>query len=217
MQKILSLLFAFLFIAFAAAAQDLGKVLWGLKAGYNLNTANYVTNQKLPVKWAHGGYGGLMMKVPFDNRLFFVPQVDVTYRAMFTDSLQKEEYSEITEWHMRVAPLLQIEFTNPVKKTNTLFFQFGPSIGFGITGNQVLQNAANTPAKKKLKYGFNAYGRYDANAHAALGYESKAGFRLMLEYVHGLGNMINTEDRGTLKYRTLSIGIGYWLGKNRSK
>ncbi len=217
MNKFFSLFFLVQFFTLTVWSQDLGKVLFGLKAGYNINNANYITNKTLPVKWAHGGYGGVMLKVPFDNHLFFAPQMDITYRAMITDSLQKNEYSQITEWHMRIAPLLQIDFTNPAKNTNTFFFQFGPSIGYGLTGNQVFQDAANVPVKKKLKYGFNAYGRYDANAHAALGYETKRGFRLMLEYVYGLGNMINTIDKGTLKYRTMSIGIGYLPAKNRKK
>ncbi len=197
-------------------AQDLGKVLFGLKAGYNYSASSFITNKTLKTKPVHGGYFGAMLKVPFDNRLFFAPQVDVSYRGMLTDSLQKEQFSKITEANVRVMPLVQIEFTDPSKQANTFFLELGPSLGFGFWGKQTKQDVAGAPVNRSLKYGFADYGAFDANWHTALGYETTGGLRLKLEYVHGLTNMINTEKGPTLKYRNISAGIGYWFGKKKA-
>lgn len=194
-------------------AQETEKILKGVKAGYNLTFSTYKSASKLDTKPFHGGYLGAMMKIPFDNHLFFVPQVDFSYRGMATDSLKPNEFSSIKEVHLRVQPLLQIDFKHPKEHSNTFFLQFGPSIGFGMLGRQVKQDWGNVPADQKLKYGFQAYGKYDAHWHTGLGYENTSGLRVLLEYAHGLGNMINTDDGPSLKYRTVSLGIGYWFGK----
>jgi Outer membrane protein beta-barrel domain len=213
MKKLISLTAFLLCIAVFLKAQDMGHVVLGVKGGYNYSLSYFNTNKTLPVKPVHGGYVGAMLKIPFDNRLFFAPQIDVSYRGMKTDSLQKNQYSSISEFHLRIQPLLQLNFKKPESKSNTLFVHFGPSIGFGITGKQIKQDAANNPVSGTLKYGFTNYGRYDAHWHTGIGYETTGGLRLLLEYAHGLGNMINTDGGALLKYRNISLGIGYWLGK----
>lgn len=213
MKKLIALTTLLLCTCILSNAQDMGHVLLGIKGGYNYSLSTYTTNKKLPVKAVHGGYAGIMLKIPFENRLFFAPQIDVSYRGMQTDSLQKDVYSSIKEFHLRVQPLLQLNFKHPETKSNTLFVQFGPSIGFGMTGRQIKQDNANTPVSAPLRYGFKYYGRYDANWHTGIGYETTKGLRFLLEYAHGLGDMINTDNGPSLKYRNISIGIGYWLGK----
>ncbi len=192
-------------------AQDFTKIRLGAKAGYNYSMSKFVTNKELPTKAISGGYVGAMLKIPFDGRLFFVPQIDFNYRGMQTDSLQPNQFSSVKELQVRVLPLLQIDFKHPDQKINTLFVQFGPSLGFGVNGKQIKQNGANVPVNANLRYGYQAYGMYDANWHTAFGYETIKGFRVLVEYVHGLGNMINTEDGPTLKYRTITAGVGYWF------
>ncbi|MBX9784024.1 MAG: PorT family protein [Chitinophagaceae bacterium] len=211
MKKLISTLFSLLFFIAVIHAQE--KILWGAKAGYNYSASAFTTTVDVKTKPVHGGYIGIMMKVPFDNRLFFAPQMDVSYRGMSTDSLQQNQFSNVTEFNLRVMPLLQFDFTNPSENANTVFVQFGPSIGFGLYGRQTKQNSTGTPLKRNLKYGFQDYGRYEANLHAGIGYETAGGFRVLLDYAHGLGNMINTDGGGALKYRTVSLGIGYWFGK----
>ena len=209
-------IFVFVLLSFLysyAQSQDMGHLVLGIKGGYNYSLSTYNTNKKLPTNAVHGGYAGLMLKVPFDNRLFFVPQIDASYRGFSTDSLQRNVYSSIKEVHIRVQPLLQLNFKHPESKSNTLFVQFGPSVGFGMWGRETKQDNANLPSEANLRYGFKYYGRYDANWHTGIGYETTNGLRFLLEYAHGLGGMINTDDGPSLKYRNLSIGIGYWLGK----
>lgn len=192
-------------------AQDFTKIRLGAKAGYNYSMSNFVTNKQLRTKAVSGGYIGAMLKIPFDGRLFFAPQIDFNYRGMQTDSLQPNQFSSIKELQVRVMPLLQIDFKHPDQKLNTLFVQFGPSLGFGINGKQEKQGGSTTPVKTKLKYGYQAYGMYDASWHTGFGYETTKGFRVLVEYAHGLSNMINTENGATLKYRVVSAGIGYWF------
>ncbi len=212
MKKFIAL-FLPLFIYNYTSAQDMGHLVLGIKGGYNYSLSSYTTNKKLPTNAVHGGYAGLMLKVPFDKRLFFVPQIDASYRGFSTDSLQKNVYSSIKEINIRVQPLLQLNFKDPETKSNTLFVQFGPSVGFGIWGRETKQDNNATPADANLRYGFKYYGRYDANWHTGIGYETTNGLRFLLEYAHGLGGMINTDNGPNLKYRNISIGFGYWLEK----
>lgn len=214
MKKKLSLLIACTLLMSVGFAQDLGKIYYGVKAGYNYVLSAYSASKTNAV---HGGYAGFMMKVPFDNRLHFAPQIDLSYRGMKADSLPKKEWSKVTELQVRLMSLLQIDFKHPDKKANTMFAQFGPSLGFGMKGKQVKQDEAGVPASGKLKYGFSDYGMFDASWHAGIGYESTGGFRLLVDYAYGLSNMINTDDGPKLKYHTISAGVGYWFGKNKSK
>lgn len=208
-QQQLLLTFVLFFISQLLNAQDQGAIHLGFRAGYNYGLSVYKAPAKINTNAVHGGYAGVQMKIPFDNHLFFAPQVDVNYRGMTIETPVVNQYSRVTEFQLRVAPLLQIDFAAPGE--NTLFLQFGPSVGFGIKGNQTKQDGSNNPVKSVLKYGYQAYGRYDANAHLGLGYETTGGFRILAEYVYGLGNMINTEFGPELKYRTLSLGVGFRL------
>jgi hypothetical protein len=215
MKKTVSLVILSILLTTYTQAQDMGKVLFGVNGGYNLNLSYFVTDKTQKTKPLSGGHVGAMLKVPFENRLFFVPQLNVNYRGMATDSLQKNQFSKITEAQVRVMPLFQIEFTNPEKGANTFFVELGPSLGFGFWGKQTKQDAAGLPISRSLKFGFSDYGYVDASWHTSLGYETMNGLRLKLDYVHGLTNMINTENGPTLKYMTISAGIGYWFGKKK--
>nr|WP_294907415.1 porin family protein [uncultured Lacibacter sp.] len=200
-----------LFIS-SVKAQGLGKIHYGLKGGYNYVIAAYTAAK---TQGTHGGYLGVMMKVPFDNRLFFNPQIDFNYRGMKTTSLPPNEFSEVKELQLRVMPLVQIDFKHPDKNENTFFLSTGPSLGFGITGHQAKQDQNGNVTERSLHYGFQRYGQFDANWHLGLGYETTNGLRLLVDYTHGLGNMINTNFAGNLRYRTISAGVGYWFGKKK--
>ncbi len=212
MKKLLSVLIACTLFASFGFSQDLGKIYSGIKGGYNYVLSNYSASKTSAV---HGGYAGFMMKIPFENRLHFTPQIDINYRGMKADSLPKKELSKVTEFQVRVMPLLQIDFKHPDENANTMFVQFGPSLGFGIMGNQTKQDAAGTPVNAKLKYSFQAYGQFDASWHAGIGYETTGGLRLLADYSYGISNMINTDFGPVLKYHTISAGIGYWFGKKK--
>lgn len=212
MKKFFLLLTAVTLFVSYSYAQDLGKVYFGIKAGYNYEIANYSASKTNPT---HSGYAGFMLKVPFENRLHFVPQIDFNYRSMDAKSLPEKTYSKISEWQCRVMPLLQIDFKKPDEHKNTAFVHFGPSIGFGITGKQTKQDNNGVPTSGKLKYGFMDYGQFDASAHLGIGYESNKGFRMLLEYNYGLSSMINTDDAPLLKFQSINFGIGYWFGKNK--
>lgn len=196
----------------AVSAQDLGKIYYGFKGGYNYVRTMYSAS---PTTAVHGGYLGFMMKVPFDNRLHFTPQIDFNYRGMKASTEPPAVWSKVSEMQLRVMPLLQIDFQLPEKHSNTCFVQFGPSLGFGLMGRQTKQDNAGTPTDAKLKYGFSDYGMFDASWHAGFGFETTGGLRLLVDYAYGLSNMINTDDGPRLKYHAFSAGIGYWLGKQK--
>lgn len=195
-------------------SQGIGKIYYGLKGGYNYVLSNFTASK---TKAVHGGYVGAMMKIPFENRLHFTPQIDINYRGMQADSLPKNQFSKVKEFQVRVMPLVQIDLKHPDEKANTVFVQFGPSLGFGISGDQTKQDAAGVPTSARLKYGFQAYGQFDANWHTGIGYETTNGLRLLVDYAYGLSNMINTEFGPVLKYHTISAGVGYWFAKKKNK
>ena len=214
MKNLLLVFVVFTFSVSYSFSQGIGKIYYGVKAGYNLVFSNFSASE---TKAVHGGYIGAMMKIPFENRVHFSPQIDINYRGMQTDSLPKNTFSKVKEFQVRVLPLIQIDFKHPDEKANTAFVQFGPSLGFGITGDQTKQDAAGVPTSGKLKYGFQAYGQFDANWHLGIGYETTGGLRLLVDYAYGLSNMINTEFGPLLKYQTVSAGVGYWFGKKNNK
>ena len=193
-------------------SQGLGKIYYGVRGSYGYVLSAYTVTK---TEGTHGGNAGVMMKIPFDNRLFFNPQVDFNYRGMKAKSLVPNEFSKVTELQFRVMPLVQIDFKHPDKNENTLFISTGPSLGFGLLGKQVKQDQNGSPVDRDLHYGFTRYGQFDAEWHLGLGYETTNGLRLLLNYSHGLSNMINTNDAGNLRFRTISAGIGYWFGKKK--
>ena len=201
-----------LFLSAASTAQTLGKIEYGIKAGYNHVFSKFSAAKTTGFS---GGYAGVQMKIPFDNRLFFTPQVDLNYRGMKTNALPAGTYSKISEVQLRLMPLLQIDFKHPDKKENSLFVMLGPSLGFGLAGNQTKQDGAGVPQEGKLKYGFQHYGQYDASWHTGLGFETTSGLRLLVDYTFVFGNMINTDDAPGLRYHTVSAGIGYWFGRKK--
>ena len=193
-------------------AQDLGKIEKGLNIALQTDGSIYQKDSSYPTRFQFGGHAGFMYKIPFDNHVFFVPQADLNFRQFQQKRPVSGEYYSISEWQIRVAPMLQIDLKEP--GSNTLFFQFGPSIGFGLKGKETRYN--NTQEEKRsLKYGYQSYGRYDASAHAIIGYEKTSGLRVSAEYIHGLGNMINTEMGARMKYRTFAIEVGYILGRKK--
>lgn len=201
-----------LFISAASFAQTLGKIEYGIKGGYN---HVFSTFSAAETEGFSGGYAGAIMKIPFDNRLFFTPQIDFNYRGMKSNALPAGTYSKLSELQVRLMPVVQIDFKHPSKNENTLFVMLGPSLGFGLTGNQTKQDGAGVPVNAKLKYGFQHYGRYDANWHTGFGYETTGGLRLLLDYTYGFGNMINTDEAPSLRYHSFSAGIGYLFGRKK--
>ncbi len=201
-------------ILFAAttSSQTLGKIYYGMKGGYNYSLASYTAAE---TTGSHGGYAGIMMKIPFDNRLFFAPQIDFNYRGMKAKTLPANELSKVTELQIRVMPVVQIDFKHPDKNENTLFIMLGPSLGFGVAGNQIKQDQNGTPVEGKLKYGFQDYGQYDASWHTGLGYETSNGLRVLVEYALGLSNMMNRDGGPSIRFHTISAGVGYWFGKKK--
>jgi hypothetical protein len=212
------LLIAFLFGTQNGFTQDLGIIQKGFTIGVQVDRSMYQTTDKLKTQFQGGGHIGFLYKIPFDYHVFFVPQADLNYRRFLLKEKTVGEYYRIQEYQLRVAPLLEIDFKNPGE--NTIFIQFGPSIGYGITGKQTTYYTSGNlilEEKSTLKYGYQSYGRYDANAHLAAGFETASGFRFLAEYVYGLSNMINAEMGARLKYRSFALEAGILLGKKKNK
>lgn len=195
------------------AAQDFEKSIPGLRLGYSANRALYKTPETQNSRWVHGAYAGLQIKIPFDNRLYFKPFIDVHYRGMELETALPDQYRKIEEVQIRVAPLLHLQISGEKNKPGGWFVHAGPSIGFGVWGRQTRQDGNNNAVTQNLKYGFQSYGRYDFTIHVGLGYETRGGLQLHADYNHGMSNMINTEFGPLLKFRYLSGGISIPLRK----
>lgn len=214
MRKIIWII-VFISISAITYAQDFGKVEKGISIAIQTDGSMYEKTVSYPTKMQLGGHAGFMLKIPFDYHVFFVPQADLNFRQFQQKQRIQNEYYSISEWQIRIAPMLEIDFSKPEK--NTFFLQFGPSIGYGLKGKQTTINNSGNEESQKLKYGFQAYGKYDISAHAIFGYEMTSGLRIAAEYVYGLGNMINTEFGARMKYRTIAIECGYILGRKSKK
>lgn len=205
----------FTFISSAIKAQDFSKVEKGVSLALQTDGSMYEKGISYPTQLQFGGHAGFLLKIPFDYHVFFVPQADLNFRQFQQKQRVPNEYYSISEWQLRLAPMLEIDFSKA--EQNTFFLQFGPSFGYGLKGQQTTINNLGNEESSSLKYGFQAYGKYDVSAHAIFGYEMTSGLRFAAEYVYGLGNMINTDFGARLKYRTIAIECAYIFGRNKTK
>src|SRR5262245_34698757 len=112
---------------------------FGIFAGPQATAARYtILNQKQEMKMKYGFQAGVNMKVPFENRLYFVPMAfysmkgyDVTYTEyrFMPDTLATNNNTTIHTFEL--APLLQIDLG---KGPTHGFLRFGPSLDFQLFG-----------------------------------------------------------------------------------
>lgn len=180
---------------------------------YSVNGANQSTNYKYSFQL------GVNWKVPFDNKLFFSPEIFYSlkgYKVAFSQYAYPPDTTATdnnTTIHCaELAALLQYDFSN---KPNHFFLRGGPSIDFQLLGKQTFHLMNGTTVNQSMKYGFEEYGRYAANAIAQLGYESGSGFSVYAQYSFGLTNISNADFGPTIRHRVFGISFGKYFNSKK--
>jgi hypothetical protein len=91
------------------------------------------------------------------------------------------------------------------------FAQFGPSFSVAMAGSQEISGKAGGTESQALTFGFNAYGRMEANLVANLGYQFSPGMQCTIGYVHGLGSIVDDDNGPEITPRMITASVHYWL------
>jgi hypothetical protein len=160
-----------------------------------------------------------MMKVPFENNLYFVPTAFYSmkgYKVAFNRTSFPPDSAAIdknTTFHkFEIAALLQLDFSS---KPDHFFIQAGPSLDCQLVGKETLNRASDPPVSRNIKFGFADYGRYSANFLAQFGYESSGGFVISGQITLGLTNIINTDNGPAVLHNAFGISIGKYFKRKK--
>ncbi|MBS1620666.1 MAG: PorT family protein [Bacteroidetes bacterium] len=196
------------------------QVQTGLFAGPQLTTADYsVQGDRQNTSNKYGFQLGMNFKVPFDNNLFFAPQVFYSlkgYKSTFTQHVYPPDATatdnNTTIHTLELAALLQVDFS---KNPQHWFLRIGPTLDFQLFGHEKFHLLNSDYISRSMKYGFNEYGRYAANAMVQFGYESATGFSIYLNYGYGLTNINNVDDGPNIRHRVVGISFGKYFRNNK--
>lgn len=214
--KIYCFLFSLIF-PFAVSAQ----FEVGVFAGAQSTTASYkIEDIKQSTQNKYGLQAGVILKIPFEAKLFFVPELFYNtrgYKVSFTKKSTPPDSNAVdnnTTIHcVEIATFLQVDLGN---KPSHLFIKVGPSFDVRITGKETFNKTNGDRVSRKMTFSFASdYGVIGANIIGQLGFESKSGFFVFGTYTLGLASTVN-QDRGP-KIIDRAAGISFGMYLNRKK
>jgi hypothetical protein len=195
------------------------QVRFAVYAGPQLRSAHYmVGDNKQPTSAKPGAMGGVSVKVPFDNQLFFFPSIyyslkgyKVTLNNPSFPPTQFAKNNNTTLHTVEIAPLFQIDLT---KSPAHPFVRFGPAVDFAFAGREkfdtVSRNGVRGTVDRPMVFSFGDYGRITAQANIHLGYETGTGLMIFAFYEHGIGSLNNADEGPRILHRIGGIAVG-WL------
>jgi Outer membrane protein beta-barrel domain len=196
------------------------QALLGLFAGPQATTADYkVGNVTQSTDMKIGFQTGVVMKVPFENRLFFAPQIFYSlkgYKVKLNGYAYPPDVNAIdnnTTMHsVELAALLQVDLGN---KPSHFYLKGGPTLDFLLFGKEKfnLKNGGNV--SRNMKWGPGEYGHYAANAIIQLGFEHQTGFFAFAQYSYGLTTINNADFGPRIGNRIFGISFGTYLHKKK--
>lgn len=198
-------------IAFDSTSQ----VLYAFKAGAHSSTAYVKTPEgnKPPVNSGLGFHVGVEARVPFERKLYFLPQLQYAYKTFEIDYNNVDTVTANLTIHYLEIPLLLDFETNPNGKGWT--FQIGPSFSVALKGNQNIVNNSGMGHSSEMNFAFNAYGRFEANAVANIGYRFTNHFAISAGYSLGMGSIVDDDYGPEIKPRMATFSLHYWLKKRK--
>lgn len=188
----------------------------GFKAGlhYSDAAAKSFEGNTLPVSGNSGFHAGMQFRIPFDQDLYFLPQVQYALKRFTVEYNNSDTTSIAMNYHYLEIPLL-LEYNRNVQGRG-FFFQFGPSFSIAMSGNQDIHNDSGKNANQPIKFAFSAYGRFEANLVGNIGYQFSPRIQATVGYVHGLGNIVDDDFGPSIKPRMFTASVHYWLpGRQR--
>lgn len=206
----------FLCSFFAISVQAQVKV--AIFGGPQISTASYKINKKdQPAESKYGAQLGAMLKVPFENQLYFTPAVYYSMKG-YKVTLNQPSFppspnaiNNDTRIHtIETAALLNYDFTS---RPSHFFVRWGFSVDANIKGSEKFDLKNGGTTERDMKFSFNDYGYLTASANVQFGYESKKGLMIFSHYEHGLGSLNNADLGPKILHRVAGISLGYYLGK----
>lgn len=198
------------FISLAVTAQ----VKFGAQIGGNIaNVDGQLGSQAIVTKSKFGVVLGLVAQMPLSKTVFFRPELNFIQKGYSGDI--SGETIEATLNYFEVP--LNIVFDVPAGGSSTLFFGGGPSIGFGISGNE---KYGTESSKIKFDGATSSTDSYmhlkgtDFGGNLLAGIKMNSGVCISLGYAIGFTNLVpgtNIAD-GSLKTNGLNFKLGYLFG-----
>ncbi len=215
----MKLLFTFL-VLFVFTFSSIAQNRIAIFAGPQATSSKYTVNGNLQKNtYKYGFQAGALMKVPFEEKLFFVPAAFYSmkgYKVKFTDFSFPPDVNAIdnnTTIHcFELAALLQFDFGN---KPSHFYFKGGPSLDFQLFGKEKFNLKNGSSVSQKMKWSNGDYGRYSANFHAQLGYETRSGFIVFAQYSYGATSINNADFGPRIRHRVFGISIGKYLKRDK--
>ncbi len=166
-----------------------------------------------------GFTAGLFVDAPLNSGFSFQPALNFVQKGYTI----KDEMSSTTEKVSFNYIEVPLNFIYNIKKNEGFFIGAGPSIAYGISGEDKTKYGAGMPddnQKVKFGSGIGEVKPFDFGANAVAGYKFKGGFMVSGNYTLGLSKINNQEDGdmgGTIKNRYFGVKIGYVFNGTRHK
>ncbi len=207
-------LIAVVFLLALFTLSSKAQIFYGADAGWNHIGAIAQTREgtKIPVIAGNGFHAGIMLKVPFDKKLYFVPQLQYSskkyglqYQNLYGDSVVQKSLNI----HYIELPLL-LQYDAREQRAH-IFFQFGPSISFAISGRERISELDQSIVSQKMVFDFYAYDHFEFNLIGRVGYQFGNNMVLSTGYALGLGSIVDDDNGPIVKPRTFTVNLGYWF------
>lgn len=208
-----------LFLSVTACCQD---SKFGFFGGPQASTAFYsVRGQKQSTEYKYGFRTGIGWKIPFDNHLYFSPEIFYSLKG-YKVTLEQSAFppdstatdNNTTIHCLETAPLLQIDLSN---QPNHYFIKFGPSLDIQLLGHEKFHLQNGDYISRKMKYDFPDYGRFGINFIGQFGYESQNGLIISAQYSLGITNINNADFGPNIKHRVIGISVGKYFELKKKK
>jgi hypothetical protein len=167
----------------------------------------------------YGFQAGAMLKIPFDNNLYFAPAFFYSlkgYKVKFNQQAYPPDTNavdnNVTMHTAELAFMLQYDLN---KAANHFFIKLGPSLDFQLFGKEKFRLENNTTVDQKIVFDFGKYGHFGASMQLQFGYETAGGFTIFGQYSHGLGSINNADGGPRIRYRVYNISIGKYLFRKK--
>jgi Outer membrane protein beta-barrel domain len=213
-KRILSLLSVII-----TSAPLMAQVDFGVIAGPQMTSAKYtIRSTKQETEGKFGFILGGTMRAQFEGRLYFAPAVFYSMKG-YKVALTVPSYppdsgavdNDVTLHTFEIAPMLQYNFS---EGPGHFFIKAGPSIDIQISGKEKFNTVLGATVDRKMKFSYGDYGHFGANLILQAGYESSAGYLFAVQYTHGVGSIVNTDNGPTVSHRVIGITIGKYFKKD---
>lgn len=188
----------------------------GVFGGPQITSAKYTVREaKQPTEAKYSAQFGALMKVPFENQLYFAPALYYSQKG-YKVTLNQPAFppSELavnndTRIHtVEAAALVNYDFS---KMPSHFFIKGGFAADLAFSGKEKFDTKTDGPVSRDMVFSFADYGRITASANIHFGYEWASGVFVFAQYAHGIGSLNNADGGPIIKHRIAGISAGYYL------